>query len=162
MTELWIRTAYPEYHVSWFGRVARMVNGGLRPLKPSQNSEGYMVLNVTHVKPRKQARVHLLVAAAFLPPKPTPRHEINHKDGDKTNNRADNLEWVTHSENVRHIMNLRGRRSWPGEPTTEDDIRTIRRMRSEGISRSMVASMFRMSPSNVTMITERKTWAHVQ
>ena len=48
-------------------------------------------------------RVHRLVAQAFLPPPPSEKHTIvNHIDGDRANNRADNLEWVTPSENIRH------------------------------------------------------------
>ena len=63
----------------------------------------------------KPFKVHRLVAQHFVP---NPRHlnEVNHKDEDKANNRADNLEWVTHTENCNHgTRNERskGKRSKP-------------------------------------------------
>lgn len=47
--------------------------------------------------------VHRLVAKAFVPPVKG-KTFVNHKDGDKLNNVADNLEWVTHAENVKHVF----------------------------------------------------------
>jgi len=46
--------------------------------------------------------VHTLVALAFVGPKPSPRHSVNHIDGDKTNNQADNLEWLTNRGQQLH------------------------------------------------------------
>ncbi len=159
--EAWSEIPELEYSVSDEGRIASRRNGGWKILKPWRNSEGYTFIHLTHKPPRKRARVHLLVAEAFLPDRPTPHHEINHKDGDKTNNRADNLEWVTHSENVKHILRLRGKSCGDGPPLRDDDIRSIRALRYQGYTRSEVAKLFGMSPSNVTMIARRKTWAHV-
>lgn len=53
--------------------------------------------------------VHRLVAQAFIPGDAS--LEINHKDGDKTNNRANNLEWVTRSQNQIHSTHILGKRS---------------------------------------------------
>ena len=53
--------------------------------------------------------MHRLVAAAFVP-NPDGGWEINHKDGDKKNNRADNLEWCTKSYNQRHATHVLGKR----------------------------------------------------
>ena len=46
--------------------------------------------------------VHQLVALAFVGPPPTELHEVNHKDGNKENNRPSNLEWMTTQENIHH------------------------------------------------------------
>lgn len=73
-----------------------------KELKPWVAS-GY--LRVTLRKDRKEtfAAVHRLVAAAFLP-NPNNLNIVNHKDGDKLNNSASNLEWCTYSENMRHAF----------------------------------------------------------
>ena len=61
-------------------------------------SAGYMVVSLNE----KLHRVHRLVAMAFAPPGRPDQIFVNHIDGKKSNNRADNLEWVTPSENSQH------------------------------------------------------------
>ena len=100
------------YEVSNYGRVRsldRTINLGKRYercyasqiLKLSTCRGGYMQVGLKMGKNRKMELVHRLVAQAFIP---NPKHkpQVNHIDGDKTNNRADNLEWCTDSENKRH------------------------------------------------------------
>lgn len=58
-------------------------------------------------KNRTGRTAHSLVMQYFGPPRPTDDHVINHIDGNKTNNRIDNLEWVTHRENRLHEAFLR-------------------------------------------------------
>lgn len=54
------------------------------------------------IKSRGPVCIHTLVAEAFLGPKPKDARTVNHKDGNKSNNNADNLEWASYSENNRH------------------------------------------------------------
>ena len=68
-----------------------------KQLKPRTNNS-YIRVSLGN---GKSYAVHRLVAEAFLP-NPEGKKTVNHKDGNKSNNRLDNLEWNTHSENVLH------------------------------------------------------------
>ncbi len=70
-----------------------------KPLKISIDSTGYYVFNLY----RKPTRVHRVMAEAFIP-NPGNKRCINHKNGIKTDNSLENLEWCTHSENTIHAF----------------------------------------------------------
>ena len=85
------------YQVSNLGRIIRC--GRIR--KPKKDHSGYLVVSLYKEATGKEYKVHRLVAIAFLP-NPEGKRSVNHIDGDKENNRVENLEWVTHSENMKH------------------------------------------------------------
>lgn len=70
-------------------------------LKHFDNGQGYSVVMFRVNKEYKHFRVHRLVASAFIP-NPENKPYINHIDGNKSNNKVDNLEWCTRSENELH------------------------------------------------------------
>lgn len=70
-------------------------------LKAHPNNSGYYLIALTIKTIRKAHLVHRLVASAFLSKKEGAT-QVNHKDGNKLNNKAENLEWATPSENARH------------------------------------------------------------
>jgi len=97
--EIW--KSHPEYteiEVSTLGRV-RPVMGHYYTNHPIKN--GYMNVRIPIDGKWTTKLVHRLVAQTFIP-NPDNLPEINHKDSNRTNNSADNLEWCTHKENIAY------------------------------------------------------------
>lgn len=103
MEEVWkgIEGYNGKYLVSNYGRVVRAENGGCVDVSLNVNSCGYLQLHLKGEKGRKTVTIHRLVATHFIP-NPYNLPQINHKDGNKMNNKADNLEWCTASHNTQH------------------------------------------------------------
>ena len=74
-------------------------------LKPRKQNGGYLLVWLCKDGESKAYTVHRLVAKCFVAGNGT---DVNHKDGNKENNRADNLEWVTHVENIKHAYRCLG------------------------------------------------------
>lgn len=117
MMETWRAVVGYEgiYEVSDIGRVKSLArewtwgNGAVRRrgdliLSPGINSRGYSSVNLVTGGVSKNKTVHRLVANEFIP---NNEHlpEINHKDGNKQNNAAENLEWATREGNQQHAYN---------------------------------------------------------
>jgi hypothetical protein len=86
--------------VSDEGRIKSLLRDE-RILKMHPNPKGYMVVRVTINRKKISLKVHREVAKAFND-NPNKLPQVNHKDGDKTNNNYWNLEWVTNKENADH------------------------------------------------------------
>ena len=98
----WVKTpTNPNYIVSNTGKIRR--EGSDRGLSV-RDRKGYLSVDLYENSKRKTERVHRLVAEAFVP-NPDNKPYVNHKDGNKHNNNASNLEWVTSKENCRHAWN---------------------------------------------------------
>jgi hypothetical protein len=72
-------------------------------LTPNQNRDGYMQIAMCINRKTKAFAVHRLVALTFLP-KPDNKKEVNHINLNKLDNTIENLEWVTHKENIAHAI----------------------------------------------------------
>jgi hypothetical protein len=115
--EAWLPIACaPRYETSNAGRI-RSLDGSIvvggekrrvkgRILKATLDRYGYEYVNLGGGSRRT---VHSIVAEAFHGPKPSPLHQVNHKNGVRSDNRPENLEWVTVSENIRHAFRVLGR-----------------------------------------------------
>lgn len=86
------------YQISSFGNVR---NRFQKYLKPNQSEHGYLKVELHNKKQRKTIHIHRMVAKAFVE-NPYGHEEVNHIDENKHNNKADNLEWVSHLYNVRY------------------------------------------------------------
>ena len=124
------------YYISNYGRVYSMYypNRGVI-LKPQINHKGYHTVTMGVIGDAKRANVivHRLEMAMFRPIPNMHLYQVNHKDGNKINNRLDNLEWCTPSYNVRHayatgLMDVNKLRS-----LKDEEIKSIREQYLNGV-----------------------------
>lgn len=88
-----------DIYLNGRGGKKRLCKGKIKPLH--RNNRGYVVVNLCKDGKTSSLLVHRLVAEAFVP-NTRNKPQVNHIDGNITNNRADNLEWVTDNENKAH------------------------------------------------------------
>ena len=102
MTEVWKVIPYAKTHeVSNMGRIRNIKSykrWNIRIRTGWVTKKGYMRINLIN----KHYQVHRLVADTFIKNDNPNKTEVNHKNFDRTDNRVENLEWVTHAENVRY------------------------------------------------------------
>nr|DAP96555.1 MAG TPA: homing endonuclease [Caudoviricetes sp.] len=100
-TETWkpIADYVGLYEVSNKGRVRNLKTG--RTLKPGNNGRGYLFVGLYKNGAVKYHYLHRLVALTFIP-NPNKLPEVNHKDEIRTNNKLDNLEWISHRDNSNY------------------------------------------------------------
>jgi hypothetical protein len=90
---------YPRYKITTYGDVYSMLYK--RAMKLQTNQNGYKLIQFSVNKAKKNYYIHQLVAKHFIP-NPTNKPFVNHINGNKTDNKVSNLEWVTQSENTQH------------------------------------------------------------
>lgn len=136
---------------------------GARLLKPFDNG-GYKRIKLLCHGERKSLLVHRLMGYVFLNLK---EHlVINHRDGDKANNKLSNLEVCTRSYNTQHAYNNgwisrhRGSKH-PMAKLNEKDVRNIRNMLSLGTKPREISVMYSISMTNVYDIKNFKIWLTV-
>ena len=98
------------YEVSDLGRVKSLKYGKENILKPGKDTGSYLKVSLCKDGHVKTARIHRLVADAFIP-NPNNLETVNHKDEDKTNNAACNLEWMSLTDNVAYSQPQWAKRS---------------------------------------------------
>lgn len=183
MREAW--RVYPQndnYEISTLGKVRRAKTLGCRNnfkqgglLKLWTNTSGYYSVILYRDGKSKTRTVHQLVLETFVGKRPEGM-ECNHGDGIKANNKLNNLEWVTKSENHKHAHRL-GLMKTPnpkgsinekvcGEKhgqarLTDANVNTIRILYKNGWSQRALAGEYNTPQSNIFLIVNDKTWKHL-
>lgn len=177
-TERWLPVpTHPAYEVSDHGRVRRINDRRKNPraLSPDRSyptaqrnrtRPPYLRVALSVDGKKRKYCVHRLVAAAFIGPCPE-GHQVNHKDGDKSHNRPENLEYVTLLENMRHAthvlkrqMGQRGSDHYSAI-LTDADVIQIRHLRAGGMKLQQIAERFNTIKQNISMICTGKQWKHL-
>lgn len=131
-----------------------------------QNTDYLRVNMIDDSGKHKTKLVHRVVAEEFIP-NPDNKPQVNHKDGNKHNNRADNLEWVTPSENIVHahnngLMSNRKGNNHPLHKVTESDVINILNYLQEGVSQSELSKKYNLHRNYITLIKHGKRWKHIK
>lgn len=167
MKEQWKNYEYGNitYKVSNFGKI---VGPRGRRLKTRYNRDGYEEVTLGDTKHRNASiRVHRLVAALFVP-NPDDKPEVNHLDYNRTHNSSDNLEWVTHKENVDysssagHYKSPLRRGAGNGRAILSDkDVVKIIELLSYGVPATHIAHIYGVGDSTIYNIKLGNTWKHI-
>jgi hypothetical protein len=162
------------YQVSNMGRVRSWKHKGVlkqkmknpRILSPGRLSSGYRQVGITDIDGKRKSKyISRLVASAFISNIDN-KPQVNHIDGNKDNNRASNLEWVTDKENKHHANNT-GLMKNKGEDNqysklTEEDVLEIRSAYKLGcFTQKEIGNAYNVKQAIVSKILNRKLWKHI-
>lgn len=130
----------------------------------TDNGNGYLVCSLSKNTNRKSILLHRIIALTFIQnPKNLP--EVNHKDGDKTNNSVENLEWCTRQENIDHswnnnLTNCIGEKHH-NSTLNNFKVKEIREKYATGnYSYSKLGIEYNTNMFNIRNIIKRYTWNH--
>lgn len=158
-------------------RIGNVIPG--RELKQNCKKSGYCAVQLNENGKERTCLVHRLIAETFHADRNPARTYVNHIDGDKSNNRTVNLEWVTPQENYLHAIKTglaplgdrngsrtkpesrpRGERS-AASKLTEEKVSTIKKLRAQGATLSSIAGSVGVCFQSIHNVVTGKTWRHV-
>ncbi len=153
-----------NYEINKNGEIRNLKTNKL--LKLHESWDGYFEVRLMIRKSEWVIKLHRLVAEAFLP-NPTNKPVVNHKDGNKKNNNANNLEWCTITENNNHALTTGLRKMPKGEkhPTSklkELEVKEIFELYNKGLPLKSISNKYRISLGHLNRILNGERWGHLQ
>jgi hypothetical protein len=134
-------------------------------MKPAEDKKGYLRTMLTKNKKSKTIKMHRIVAQTFIP-NPENKKTVNHKNGIKTDNRVENLEWLTQKENVKHAFKI-GLESNQGSKNpfailTENKVLAIRALSKYRFGNEFLGFIFEVSTATIKDVVTYRSWKHVE
>lgn len=140
---------------------------GLKPLKPKTKKNGYQEVSLSLPGKHKMFYVHRLVATTFIGNIPS-GFVVNHKDGNKKNNKISNLEIVTYSENSSHSFHVLKNKLKPkigvehhNAKLNDNIVLQIRDFYKKNNLKSTILLFKNIPKSTICKIVYRQTWKHL-
>lgn len=133
-----------------------------RVLRQTDNGNGYLQVSLCYDGVTKMERVHRLVALVFVE-NPLGLPKVNHKDNNRRNNAAINLEWCTQSENIKHAQ-MQGRMQHQGGVLAKLDYGTVYEIKRKmvlGATNKELSKAFNVHPGTINCIRTGRNWANV-
>lgn len=160
--EIWV-PIFRAYEISNMGRVRSSKYGDKRVLVHTKNNRGYHIVTFRVNGRSLQRTVHRLVAIIFVNNLDPKRNTVNHDYGDKNDNRAQSLSWMTYSENsqhgVEHGLIQSGSDNY--QATLDDtQVKTIRSLKGE-IGYRELAAYFKVGIWTINRVMQRATYRNV-
>jgi hypothetical protein len=157
MEEIWKETEYQGYWVSNMGRVQNRNKTPFYTMAPNLKPSGY----VNTLIKKKTLKVARLVAKAFVP-NPHNKNVVNHKNGIRSDDRAENLEWVTQKENIHHARDVLG--AYIGENNSRGkfkkaDVADIFKLYRQGVPKREIARRKGVSDTAIRLIITKQNWS---
>ena len=150
------------YQVSNLGRVKSLKFGKERVLKPILNGRGYYHINLYKGGKTIINTIHRLVMLSFVGESEL---EINHKNGIKSDNRLENLEYCSRSENIQHAYDtgLKAGRKGENHHNSKLTRACAERIKygHQGMTQRAIAEIYGINQAQVSVIRSGKTWKHI-
>ena len=152
------------YFVNEFGDVfsyPKKTRKGIRKLLLNNHKQGYLLVDLCKDGKVKKYSVHRLVANAFIENIEN-KEQVNHINGNKQDNRLENLEWATRSENQKHSIKT-GLRSAKGEKNSQSkltEIEVLKILNDKRIYKE-ISKDFKISIYTISDIKRGHTWNHI-
>ena len=160
--------SHPDYEISSFGRVRRLINaprgiGKAGDIKSFRlDPAGYPFVTLSYDGKKTSLHLHVLVCRAFCGEKPSDLHEVAHWDGNRSNAKADNLRWATHVENQADILRHGGHPNRGKGKISASDARYIKFILHHGnMSQRAIAGRYNVSRGVIDHIWRGNSWKWV-
>jgi hypothetical protein len=151
-----------NYYVTDDGRVWSEKSHKYMATREDRNGYLKVVLVSSETPEGKRHRysVHRLVLENFCPIENMENFQVNHKDGDKTNNKLENLEWVTCQENINHAIknNLRAKVNGSAKLTKSKVFEIIELLLSKKYTNVEIARRYNVNEETIGRIKRKQSW----